>query len=157
MALISNIIFFWIAVAGIMLVVEAITLGLTTIWFAGGAAAALLVSFLGAPIWLQGLIFVVVSVLLLVLTRPIAIKHVNNRSVKTNADSLIGREAVVTQRIDNLGSTGRVQVSGQDWTARSVRPEQCIEVGETVMIRNIEGVKLIVGKRIEQTNNEEVA
>jgi membrane protein implicated in regulation of membrane protease activity len=88
------------------------------------------------------------SVVLLFLTRPLAVRLLKKDAVRTNADSLIGKEAVVTEKIDNLRSTGAVQVSGQVWTARSVNSEHIIEKDEIVMIRAIEGVKLIVGKRI---------
>ena len=88
------------------------------------------------------------SAVLLFLTRPLAVKYLNKGAVHTNADSLIGKEAVVTEKIDNLKSTGAVQVNGQVWTARSVNPEHSIEKDEIVMVRAIEGVKLIVGKRI---------
>ncbi len=144
-----NMIYVWLIAIALLLLVEFATSTLTTIWFAGGALIALICAFFGGPLWLQVILFVAGSIVLLFMTRPLALRFMDKGSVRTNADSLIGREAVVTERIDNLRSTGAVQVSGQVWTARSVNPEHTIEKDEIVMVRAIEGVKLIVGKRIE--------
>lgn len=138
----------WLIAVALFLLIEFATTALTTIWFAGGALIAMICSLLGGPVWLQCALFVVGSVVLLFLTRPLAVRLLKKDAVRTNADSLIGKEAVVTERIDNLRSTGAVQISGQVWTARSVNPEHIIEKDEIVMVRSIEGVKLIVGKRI---------
>ena len=138
----------WLIAVALFLLIEFATTALTTIWFAGGALIALICSLLGGPVWLQCALFAAGSVVLLFLTRPLAVRLLKKDAVRTNADSLIGKEAVVTEKIDNLRSTGAVQVSGQVWTARSVNPEHIIEKDEIVMIRAIEGVKLIVGKRI---------
>lgn len=148
MEILQNPIAFWALAAALLLGIEFLTFGLTTIWFAGGALVALLCAVFGAPVWVQVGVFAGVSVALLAATRPLAVKHLNTKRVRTNADALIGQEAIVTGRIDNLHSTGSVQVNGQEWTARSVREDETIEKGETVMIRDIQGVKLIVGKRI---------
>ena len=139
----------WLIAIALLLLVEFATSALTTIWFAGGALIALICAFFGGPVWLQVILFIAGSIVLLFLTRPLAVKLMNKGAVRTNADSLIGKEAVVTERIDNLQSTGTVQNNGQVWTARSVNPEHRIEKDEIVMVRAIEGVKLIVGKRIE--------
>ena len=139
----------WLIAIALLLLVEFATSALTTIWFAGGALIALMCAFFGGPVWLQVILFIAGSIVLLFLTRPLAVKLMNKGAVRTNADSLIGKEAVVTERIDNLQSTGTVQINGQVWTARSVNPEHRIEKDEIVMVRAIEGVKLIVGKRIE--------
>ena len=141
---------FWLICIALLLLFEFATTALTTVWFAGGALIALICALLGGPVWLQVLLFIAGSAVLLILTRPIAMKVLRKGTVHTNADSLIGKEAVVTERIDNLRSTGAVQVNGQVWTARSVNPEHEIEKDEVVMIRAIEGVKLIVGKRISR-------
>ena len=138
----------WLIAVALLLLIAFATTALTTIWFAGGALIALICSLLGGPVWLQCALFAAGSVVLLFLTRPLAVRLLKKDAVRTNADSLIGKEAVVTEKIDNLRSTGAVQVSGQVWTARSVNPEHIIEKDEIVMIRAIEGVKLIVGKRI---------
>lgn len=138
----------WGITIAILLVVEAATMGLTTIWFAGGALAALILALFHGPIWLQIGVFVGVSILLLFMTRPLAQAFLTRSRTKTNADSLIGQEAVVIDRIDNVRGTGHVRIGGMEWTARSVRADQTIEKDEIVMVRAIEGVKLIVGKRI---------
>lgn len=140
---------FWLIAIALLLLVEFATSALTTIWFAGGALLALIIVLIGGPVWLQAAVFVAGSVILLVLTRPMAVKLMSKGTTRTNADSLIGQEAVVTERIDNLRSTGAAQINGQVWTARSVNPEHVIEKDEIVMVRAIEGVKLIVGKRID--------
>lgn len=157
MEILQNPIAFWALAAALLLGIEFLTAGLTTIWFAGGALAALVCCVFGAPVWVQVGAFAGVSVALLALTRPIVVRHLNTRRVPTNADALIGQEAIVTSRIDNLHSTGSVQVNGQDWSARSVREDETIEKDETVLIRDIQGVKLVVGKRIvpvEETHKE---
>lgn len=136
---------FWLAAFVVLLVIEIATMGLTTIWFCGGAVAALIAAALGGPIWLQAVLFIVVSVVLLVLTRPLAVKHLNNKTVRTNADSLVGEEAVVAERICNLESTGRVKIHGQEWAARTT-DDSVAEAGEVVKVISIAGVKLMVEK-----------
>ena len=141
---------FWLIAIALLLLVEFATAALTTIWFAGGSLLALLCAVAGGPVWMQVALFLAGSAVLLLLTRPMAVRMLHKGTVATNADSLIGQEAVVTEKIDNLQSTGTVQINGQEWTARSVNPEHVIEKGEVVMVRAIEGVKLIVGKRIDK-------
>ena len=133
----------WIAALVVFLVVEAVSVGLVSIWFAAGALAALICALLRGPVWLQVLWFVVVSAATLVATRPLVKKFVGNRSVATNADRNIGRTVLVTERIDDLASTGAVKLDGVTWTARSLGGE-IIEAGRTVIVRDIQGVKLIV-------------
>lgn len=134
---------FWLFIVVVMAVIEIITLGLTTIWFAGGALAAFGVSLLGAGILVQVIVFVVVSLVLLAVTRPLAVKYLNKGREKTNAESLIGKMAVVKEEIDNLNARGMVSVDGQEWTARSYE-EKIISQGATVEIMEIRGVKLLV-------------
>jgi membrane protein implicated in regulation of membrane protease activity len=131
-----------------LLGIEAVTLGLTTIWFAGGALAAFLLSLAGADLLVQLVCFCVVSVILLIFTRPVAVRYLNRDRVQTNASSLIGTAAVVTEEIDNLAGTGQVQVQGQEWTARSTSDELVISSGTHVVIREIRGVRLIVKEEI---------
>ena len=137
---------FWLIVLVVMRVIEIITLGLTTVWFAGGALAAFIASLLGANIVVQVILFVVVSVLLLALTRPLAVEYLNKDRIRTNAESLIGKTAVVKQEIDNLNAQGQVSVDGQEWTARSVE-EQVIPKNVQVEIVEINGVKLMVRQK----------
>ncbi len=134
----------WVVLMIGFLVVEGIAPGLVSIWFALGALAALISALLGAQVWLQAVWFIVISVLALVVTRPLAKKYVNSRTQATNADMLIGQECIVTETIDKLRETGAVSVSGKVWTARADEPEQIIEKGSVAVIERIEGVKLIV-------------
>ena len=133
----------WIIAIVALLIVEGLTAGLVTIWFAIGAVAALICQMLGAPLWLQMAVFLAVSFVTLVLTRPLAQKHLNIRTQPTNADRLIGRECIVTEVIDNVAGTGAVTVGGQVWTARSVSDDP-ISAESRAIVRRIEGVKLIV-------------
>ena len=131
----------------VLLVIEAVVPGLISIWFALGALAALISALFHAPIWLQIVWFVAVSVIALVLTRPLVRKYVNGRITPTNADMVIGKDAVVTEAIDNLHARGAVLLDGKTWTARMDREDETAKTGETVRVLRIEGVKLIVEKR----------
>jgi membrane protein implicated in regulation of membrane protease activity len=135
---------FWIAALILFVVVEAVTVGLASIWFAIGALAALICALLHGPVWLQVVWFLAVSVATLVLTRPLVKKYMRGKAVPTNADRNIGRTAAVTERIDNLAGTGAVKIDGVTWTARSADENQTIEAGAMVTVREIRGVKLVV-------------
>ena len=137
---------FWLIAMVVLLIIEAVVPGLISIWFALGAFAALIAALFHAPPWLQLVWFLVVSILTLLLTRPFVKKYVNNRVTPTNADMSIGKDAVVTEKIDNLGETGAVRLDGKVWSARMADENASAEVGETVRILRIEGVKLIVEK-----------
>ena len=134
---------FWLAIVVVMAIIEIITLGLTTIWFAGGALVAFIASLFGAGFVIQVVLFVAVSVILLAATRPLAVKYLNKNMESTNAESLIGKLAVVKEEFDNLNARGHVSVNGQEWTARAVE-EKVIPEGVTVEIVEISGVKLLV-------------
>lgn len=135
---------FWLVILIVSIAVEALTLGLTSIWFAGGALVAVAATALQAPVVLQVILFFAVALLLLFFTRPIAVKYFNKERVKTNVESLVGRQAIVISEIDNLQSIGQVTVNGQEWSARSFEPDKTLEVGAVVNIVAIDGVKLIV-------------
>lgn len=137
----------WIFIIIVMLIIEITTLGLTSIWFSGGALLALIASALHAPLWVQILIFVIGSVLLLVITRPIALKYFNKSRIKTNAEGLIGSQGVVISSIDNLNGEGQVKVNGMEWSAKSADSSKKYETGDIVNIVDIVGVKLIVDKK----------
>ncbi|MGN0250808.1 MAG: NfeD family protein [Oliverpabstia sp.] len=137
----------WLAVAIVLLVVEIITLGLTTIWFAGGALVSCIAAALQADFLVQIILFLVVSVVLLFFTRPVAMRYMNKNRTKTNSESLVGKEAVVLQEINNLKASGQVQLNGIEWTARAENMEDVIEKGAIVCIKKIEGVKLIVKRK----------
>lgn len=137
----------WLAIVIVLLVIEIATLGLTTIWFAGGALVACIAALLHANIWVQIVLFLVVSVLLLFFTRPLAVRYMNKDRTKTNVDSMVGKEAVVSEAIDNLKAQGVVQVNGLEWTARSEESQEVIPKGAIVEVGRVDGVKLIVRKK----------
>ena len=136
--------YIWLGLMVLFVLVEAATAGLTTIWFAGGALVAFLASLLGGSTVLQVVLFFLVSLVLLIFTRPVVKKYLNSRTLKTNADSLIGRTAVVSEEISNLNATGTITVDGMPWTARSAVTEEIIPVGTEVTVVSLTGVKCIV-------------
>ncbi len=137
----------WLLIFVALVAIEIATLGLTTIWFAGGALAAVAAAALGAPWGLQIAAFVAVSAILLFFTRPVAVKYFNKERVRTNVESLIGKQAIVISEIDNLHGVGQVTVGGQEWSARSAIQERTMPVGAIVTVRAIDGVKLIVEEK----------
>lgn len=139
---------FWMVILILCIVIEVLTLGLTTIWFAAGALVAIFAALLYAPIFVQVILFLLVSLTLLFFTRPIAVKYFNRDRVKTNVESMVGRQAIVIGEIDNVQATGQVTVSGQEWSARSWDDKVRIPAGAVVVVVAISGVKLIV--RTEQ-------
>ena len=141
----------WMVLLVAFLLIELATLGLTTIWFAGGSFVALLANFMGLSSVVQVVLFLIVSVLLLALTRPVAIRHLNENRTRTNAESLIGRTGIVLEEVDNLKATGCVSVDGQEWTARCASDDSIITKSQVVTIQAIQGVKLIVTQK-DNTN-----
>ncbi len=133
----------WLILMISCMVLEFSTVNLTSIWFALGALAALISSLFGAPVWLQVVWFFAVSILTLVITRPLAKKYLNGKTQATNADMVIGEICVVMEPISNLSETGAVKVGGKIWTARS-EDGTVFAPGERVKAVRIEGVKLIV-------------
>ncbi|MBQ8662586.1 MAG: NfeD family protein [Eubacterium sp.] len=140
----------WLVILVVMVIAEFATMGLATIWFAGGAVAGFVAALAGAPVPVQIVLFFAVSFVLLIFTRPLVKKSFNIKREKTNAESLIGENAVVLEPIDNLTASGLVQIRGQEWTARAKDRSQKIPKDEIVKIVAIEGVKLIVEKIVEE-------
>ena len=134
----------WLSLFVLFLVIEIITMGLTTIWFAGGALVAFLVAVLGLGLGVQIIILAIVSLALLAVTRPLAMKYFNQERQKTGAELLIGQKALVIEEIDTLSSKGRVEVRGQEWAAKTDAPEGKIPKNAIVVVEGIQGVKLIV-------------
>ena len=134
----------WLIAMIVLLAVEAVVPGLISIGFALGALAALVSALLHAPLWLQIVWFLVVSVAALALTRPLAKKYINSRTQPTNADMLIGKECIVRESIDNVRGTGSVSVGGKVWTARTENEGVRLQEGDLAVVVRIEGVKLIV-------------
>ena len=135
--------FIWLGVMVLFLIVEAATVTMVSLWFAGGALAALVVALLDGSWLLQIIAFLVVSAGLLALLRPMARKHFTPKLVKTNVDSVIGTEGYVTADIDNVAATGKCKLGAMEWTARSATGEK-ISTGTLVKVEKIEGVKAFV-------------
>ena len=133
----------WLVVFILLILIELATMGLTTIWFAGGAVAGFVASMLGSNVVIQAAAFFAVSILLLFFTRPFAVRYINSNKTKTNVDGLIGQEALVLEEINNIRETGCAKLEGKEWTARSMN-DTVIPKDTVVTVERIEGVKLIV-------------
>lgn len=141
---------YWLVLIAILLAIEVLTLGLATIWFAGGALAAFIAASAGANLGIQIALFIIVSLVLLFLTRPIAVKYLNKSRTATNADRLVGQTGIVTESINNLQGTGTVLISGLEWMARTKDDEVLVEKGKKVTVKKISGAKLIVEEKTEE-------
>ncbi len=139
----------WLVLLILFIAIEIATMGLTTIWFAGGALMAAITAAVGLPIYVQIATFLVISITMLIFTRPVAVKYFNKDRIKTNAESIVGSQAVVTSLIDNLSSTGQVRINGMEWTARTTDDNVKISEGNIVTVVAINGVKLVVEQRKE--------
>lgn len=147
----DNIIMFsWLAGLVIFLIIEIITLGLTTIWFAGGALAAFLAALLGCSGWTQIIVFFIVSLGLLIFVRPRMQAKLNTSRIKTNVNSMTGQEGRVLEEIDNFHEKGRIIVNGMEWTARTTDEKQVIPEGARVVIQSVQGVKAMVSLADEE-------
>jgi membrane protein implicated in regulation of membrane protease activity len=136
----------WLVFVIAFIVGELVSVGLTSIWFAAGALIALFGAMVGAPLWVQILLFFAVSLVCLYATRPLANRFINRNVQSTNAESLIGQEIRITERVSNLDQTGTAVVNGQEWTVRTADDSDILEAGELARITAISGVKLIVEK-----------
>ncbi len=145
----------WLIILVIMVIAEFATMGLATIWFAGGALVAFIAALVDAPLPAQVVLFFVVSFVLLFFTRPLAKKQFNTKREKTNAESLIGQEAVVLEPISNISASGLVQIRGQEWTARAKDSGKQFAKDDIVKVVAIEGVKLIV-EELETANTTSI-
>ena len=145
---------YWLIALVVFLVIEPATLGLATIWFAGGALVALIAAMCGAGIVIQIVLFLVVSLVLLFFTRPLAVRFLNKDTLKTNVDRVVGMEGVVTEEISNLAGTGKVSLGGNMWTARTENEGGTIPVDAVVTVLRVEGVKLIVKVKEKEGGNE---
>ena len=145
---------YWLIALVVFLVIETATLGLATIWFAGGALVALIAAMCGAGLGIQVASFLVVSLVLLFFTRPLAVRFLNKDTLKTNVDRVVGMEGVVTEEISNLAGTGKVSLGGNMWTARTENEGGTIPVDAVVTVLRVEGVKLIVKVKEKEGGNE---
>ena len=135
---------------GLFLVIEIATVGLTTIWMAGGALGALILDLAGLNLWWQIGAFLVVSFTMLVFTRPFVVKYINSHHEKTNYEGIIGKVVRITEKVDNLQQTGTAVVNGLEWTTRAERDDVILDPGDLAKVVNISGVKLIVKKYEEE-------
>ncbi len=142
---------FWLAAVVLFLMAEASTVTLISLWFAAGSLAALLVSLLHGPVWLQVTIGVLVSAVCLTALRPLVRKHIAPKLTKTNVDAVVGSTGLVTAHIDNVSAVGQVKLGAMYWTARSVSGEPIPE-GTLVQVERIEGVKAFVSPVKETVN-----
>ena len=140
---------FWLLAMVIFVVCEIATMGLYTIWFAGGSLMSFFAALMGFNVWVQLAVFLIVSAVLLFFTRPVAAKKLGTGRVKTNAESLIGERAKAIEPVDNTAGTGRALVNGQEWMARSSKDEVSFPVNEIAEIVEISGVKIII-KKVEE-------
>lgn len=135
---------FWAIVTIVLVVAEIGTVQLIAIWFGAGSLVAFITSFFGIDFKIQIAVFLLVSIVLLLLTRPFVKKFLSNKRVATNADSIIGQKGLVYEPIDNLHQSGRITVNGLDWAARAEDDNQTFEVNQLCEVVRIEGVKAIV-------------
>ena len=145
---------YWLVALIVFLVIEAATLGLATIWFAGGELIALIAAMCGVGVGIQMASFLVVSLVLLIFTRPLAVRFLSKDTLKTNVDRVVGMEGVVTEEISNLAGTGKVSLGGNIWTARTENEGGTIPVDAVVEVLRVEGVKLIVKVKEKEGGNE---
>ena len=137
---------YWVAILAVLIIVEICTLALTTIWFAGGAFAALIASLITDNLALECGLFVAVSAVLLLILRPSVVRRFNRRRAKTNVEAVAGKVVRVIEPVDNIANRGRVAVDGMEWTARSSEDGTTFDVGENAVVVRVEGVKMIIEK-----------
>lgn len=135
---------FWLILFLVLLVVEAATLSLTTIWFAGGAFVAFIVSMIFDNRVPEFIVFGAVSLALLFFVRPSALRRFNRRRTKTNVEAVIGKPVRVIEAVNNLADTGRVKLDGMEWAAVCVDDNMTLSVGEFAVVERVEGVKLVI-------------
>ncbi|MEG1972305.1 MAG: NfeD family protein [Oscillospiraceae bacterium] len=134
---------FWLILAVLLAICEALTVDLVAIWFAFGALVTIIPAWLKFPLWVQLGVFAIASIIALYFSRPIAKNILNVKTTKTNADQIVGMMGTVTEIIDNSAETGRIHVNGLDWKAFSDDGTP-INSGEHVLVKEIKGVTLIV-------------
>jgi membrane protein implicated in regulation of membrane protease activity len=137
----------WLIIIIVLLIIEIATMGLTTVWFVGGGIFAFTASQMGAGWGVQFILFTVVSLFLLVFARPIAVRFMSKKGIKTNVDALIGQTAVVVSEVNNVKGEGTAMLNGLEWTARSEQESVVIPAGTVVEVLQIQGVKLIVQEK----------
>ena len=143
----------WLVIAAVLFVGEILTAGFLLLWFAIAAVVAMFVSFITTNLFIQILIFLIVSVLLLIFTRPLLSKYTNKDNTITNSNAIIGKTAIVTEDISLLNSTGQINVDGEIWSAKTMDPNLIIPKGSKVEIIGIDGVKACVASNYQMPSN----
>ena len=136
----------WLIAAIVFGVLELITTSIFSIWFVFGAVVAMITALFNAPVLFQIIVFIVVSAVSLLFTRPLATKYLNSKTIKTNVDSLVGRTLIAKTEIDNLKMSGKADLDGSTWIAVS-SDDSIIAAGEEIVVVKVEGAKLIVKKK----------
>ena len=137
---------FWLIMTIVFIIIEAATPGLVCIWLAAGAAITFVFALFDLPLWLQIIVFIVSSIALIIVTRPLAKKYVYKKTVATNADRIIGAEGIVTHIIDPIDNQGQVKVMGQIWSAKS-KDNIVLQEGTEITVTALEGVKAVVSQK----------
>lgn len=141
--------FIWVGLFIVFVIGEIISLGITSIWFAGGALVAFFVSLITDVFWIQFAVFAVVSMILLAFTRPLAKKYFNGKNLeKTNVEAVVGQVGVVKEVVNNIEGTGVVVIKGLEWSARTTNDKNVIEAGTNAKVVDVKGVTVIVEKAI---------
>ncbi|MCQ2432797.1 MAG: NfeD family protein [Clostridia bacterium] len=156
--MLDHMLFIWCIFFVLCIVTEAATMSLVAVWFMPGALIAMVLSLLSAPVWLQVLVFLVLSALLLLFTRRLSARLLGHKTAATNADRVIGKEGIVTETINDIEAAGQVKVLGQIWSARCDDPLVTVPVGTALFIKRTEGVRLIVSpvpSSLQQNNNSD--
>ena len=147
-------VFIWLGIVVLFIIIEAIGPGLVCIWFSVGALVSMIAALIGAPVWLQIALFILVSAAAMAVARPLVKKYVNSKKQPTNADAVIGRECNVLEDIDNINGTGTAKAEGKVWTAKSFSDDVVIPAGTRATVLEIKGVKLVV-KPVKNSKEDE--
>lgn len=139
----------WLLIAAVLFVGEIITAGFLLMWFAIAAVIAMLVSFITTNIFIQTLVFLIVSIILLLFTKPLLSKYTKGDNTIMNSKTIIGQKAIVTEEISLLKGTGQINVNGEIWSAKIDNPDIIIPKGSRVEIIGIDGVKACVSANYE--------
>lgn len=138
--------YLWLGVIIVTIIIELITVGLTSIWVAGGALVSLILCSFGAHWGIQISAFFVVTFLLLYFTRPWAMRYIDTRKTKTNYEEVIGKEVRIIEEIDNRMGTGKAMYNGMEWSAKAKEDHEKFQPEEMAKVVDVRGVKLIVEK-----------
>lgn len=133
----------WLVLMVLFIMIEASTVTMFCLWFAGGALVSMILSLLNIPLWIQVTVFFVVSGVLLALFRPLVKRFLTPKITRTNVESVVGTVGIVKEDIDNLSAKGRVKLGALEWSARSTTGEP-IPAGTQIKADSVEGVKVYV-------------